>query len=107
MTGVSGAGKSTLVNRVLYPAPPPSPARELFPAGEHRGLSGLKHIDKVIDIDQKPIGRTPRSNPATYTKVFDHIRQVFAMTGEARAYGYKPGRFSFNVKGGPVRGLSG
>ena len=100
VTGVSGAGKSTLVNDILYPAI----ARHLDHAravpGRHRGIVGLEHIDKVIDIDQRPIGRTPRSNPATYTKVFDAIREVLAQTPEARTYGYSPGRFSFNVKGG-------
>src|SRR5919204_505005 len=100
VTGVSGAGKSTLVNRILYPAL----SRALYGSrespGAYKALSGIEHLDKVIDIDQKPIGRTPRSNPATYTKVFDCIRDVFARTPEARAYGYEPGRFSFNVKGG-------
>ncbi|MFN0062729.1 MAG: excinuclease ABC subunit UvrA [Myxococcaceae bacterium] len=100
VTGVSGAGKSTLVNEILYPVL----ARHLYgsrePVGKHRALKGLEHLDKVIDIDQKPIGRTPRSNPATYTKLFDSIREVFSLTPEARAFGYAPGRFSFNVKGG-------
>jgi len=107
VTGVSGAGKSTLVNRILYPAL----ARALHGSrevpGKHRGISGLENIDKVIDIDQQPIGRTPRSNPATYTKVFDHIRAVFAQTPEARAFGYSPGRFSFNVKGGRCEACQG
>ncbi len=100
VTGVSGAGKSTLINDILYP----SAARELNGARTlskaHERIVGLDHFDKVIDIDQTPIGRTPRSNPATYTKVWDDIRKVFAGTREAKAYGYKPGRFSFNVKGG-------
>ncbi|MEZ4431178.1 MAG: excinuclease ABC subunit UvrA [bacterium] len=100
VTGVSGAGKSTLVNEILYPAA----ARALNGArvitGRHARISGLEHLDKVIDIDQTPIGRTPRSNPATYTKLWDDIRDVFANTREAKAYGYAPGRFSFNVKGG-------
>ena len=100
VTGVSGAGKSTLVNAILYPAL----ARALHGAretpGAHRDIKGIEHVDKVIDIDQRPIGRTPRSNPATYTKIFDSIRDVFARTPEARAFGYEPGRFSFNVKGG-------
>jgi excinuclease ABC subunit A len=100
IAGVSGAGKSTLVNEILYP----SLARALMGAsatpGKHRGVEGVGYLDKVIDIDQQPIGRTPRSNPATYTKVFDHIRTLFAGTPEARAFGYGPGRFSFNVKGG-------
>ena len=107
VTGVSGAGKSTLVNKTLYPAL----ARALFesrePVGEHGRIEGLEHIDKVIAIDQQPIGRTPRSNPATYTKLFDHVRDVFAMTNEAKAYGYDRGRFSFNVKGGRCEGCGG
>jgi len=107
VTGVSGAGKSTLVNRILYPAL----ARALYDGrelpGKHEGVSGLENVDKVIDIDQQPIGRTPRSNPATYTKVFDHIRAVFAQTPEARAFGYTPGRFSFNVKGGRCEACQG
>jgi len=100
ITGVSGAGKSTLINQILYPAL----ARELhdskLEAGRHRSVKGLAHLNKIINIDQKAIGRTPRSNPATYTKVFDHIRDLFAMLPEARLRGYKKGRFSFNVKGG-------
>jgi excinuclease ABC subunit A len=104
---VSGAGKSTLVNRILYPAL----ARALYNAretpGAFRAISGIELLDKVIDIDQKPIGRTPRSNPATYTKVFDLIRDVFAKTPEARTYGYDPGRFSFNVKGGRCEACEG
>ncbi len=107
VTGVSGAGKSTLVNRILYPAL----ARALHDGraapGKHRALEGVSHVDKVIDIDQQPIGRTPRSNPATYTKVFDAIREVFAATPEARAFGYGPGRFSFNVKGGRCEACRG
>jgi len=107
VTGVSGAGKSTLVNRILYPAL----SRALYGSreapGPYKALSGIEHLDKVIDIDQKPIGRTPRSNPATYTKVFDYIRDVFARTPEARAYGYEPGRFSFNVKGGRCEACEG
>ncbi|HXR30837.1 MAG TPA: excinuclease ABC subunit UvrA [Solirubrobacterales bacterium] len=100
VTGVSGSGKSTLVNETLHH----SVANRLHQAklrpGAHDGVDGLGQIDKIINIDQSPIGRTPRSNPATYTGVFDHIRQLFAQTQEARARGYKPGRFSFNVKGG-------
>ncbi len=107
VTGVSGAGKSTLVNRILYPAL----SRALYGSretpGAYRALGGIEHLDKVIEIDQKPIGRTPRSNPATYTKVFDAIRDVFARTQEARAYGYEPGRFSFNVKGGRCEACEG
>jgi excinuclease ABC subunit A len=100
VTGVSGSGKSTLVNETLHH----SVANRLHQAklrpGAHDGIDGLSQIDKIINIDQSPIGRTPRSNPATYTGVFDHIRQLFTQTQEARARGYKPGRFSFNVKGG-------
>ena len=100
VTGVSGSGKSTLVNETLHH----SVANRLHQAklrpGAHDGVDGLSQIDKIINIDQSPIGRTPRSNPATYTGVFDHIRQLFSQTQESRARGYKPGRFSFNVKGG-------
>ena len=100
VTGVSGSGKSTLVNETLHH----SVANRLHQAklrpGAHDGIDGLSQIDKIINIDQSPIGRTPRSNPATYTGVFDHIRQLFTQTQESRARGYKPGRFSFNVKGG-------
>ncbi len=107
VTGVSGAGKSTLVNAVLRPAL----MRLLYGTrevpGKHQALSGHERIDKVIDINQQPIGRTPRSNPATYTKVFDCIREVFAQTPEARAFGYLPGRFSFNVKGGRCEACQG
>jgi excinuclease ABC subunit A len=107
VTGVSGAGKSTLVNDILYPAA----ARELVGSsarvGRHRRLSGLGQLDKVIDIDQRPIGRTPRSNPATYIKVFDEIRRFFAQLPESRIHGYKPGRFSFNVKGGRCEACEG
>jgi excinuclease ABC subunit A len=100
VTGVSGAGKSTLVNGILFPALGRALHGAQLVAGRYRAIAGLELIDKVIDINQKPIGRTPRSNPATYTKVFDLVRDVFAQTPEARAYGYGPGRFSFNVKGG-------
>ena len=107
VSGVSGAGKSTLVNGILYPAL----SRALYGSreapGTYKALAGIEHLDKVIEIDQKPIGRTPRSNPATYTKVFDFIRDVFARTPEARAYGYEPGRFSFNVKGGRCEACEG
>jgi excinuclease ABC subunit A len=100
VTGVSGSGKSTLVNETLHH----SVANRLHQAklrpGAHDGIDGLEQIDKIINIDQSPIGRTPRSNPATYTGLFDHIRQIFTQTQESRARGYKPGRFSFNVKGG-------
>jgi excinuclease ABC subunit A len=107
VTGVSGAGKSTLVNDVLYPAL----ARRFHNAsarpGSHRALNGAEQLDKVIAIDQRPIGRTPRSNPVTYIKVFDAIRDFFAQLPEARVHGYKPGRFSFNVKGGRCEGCQG
>ncbi len=98
--GVSGAGKSTLVNDILYPALARKLQHAMIEVGAHSRVEGAEALDKVIRIDQKPIGRTPRSNPATYTKVFDHIRQVFSRTREARMFGYGPGRFSFNVKGG-------
>src|SRR3989454_10454664 len=100
ITGVSGSGKSTLVNEVLYKAVANRLHRAKTRPGAHRRISGLENVDKSINIDQSPIGRTPRSNPATYTGVFDHIRDLFSRTQESRARGYKPGRFSFNVKGG-------
>jgi excinuclease ABC subunit A len=107
VTGVSGAGKSTLVNGILRPALARALHDARDPVGAHRSIEGLEHIDKVIAIDQKPIGRTPRSNPATYTKVFDSIRELFAGLPEARAFGYDAGRFSFNVKGGRCEDCSG
>ncbi len=100
VTGVSGSGKSTLVNEVLYRSVANRLHKAKLRPGSHRKVEGIDRIDKIINIDQSPIGRTPRSNPATYTGVFDHIRQLYARTQEARARGYKPGRFSFNVKGG-------
>jgi excinuclease ABC subunit A len=108
VTGVSGSGKSTLVNEILYPvlARKLNRATSLFP-GAHQGIEGLELLDKVINIDQSPIGRTPRSNPATYTGVFNDIRTVFAETPEAKMRGYKPGRFSFNVKGGRCEACAG
>jgi excinuclease ABC subunit A len=100
VTGVSGSGKSTLVNEVLYRSVANRLHRAKLRPGAHRKVTGTERVDKIINIDQSPIGRTPRSNPATYTGVFDHIRQLYSRTPEARARGYKPGRFSFNVKGG-------
>jgi excinuclease ABC subunit A len=107
ITGVSGSGKSTLIQETLFP-------RLMFHVygtrrvwGDHDALEGLEWVDKVVDIDQSPIGRTPRSNPATYTGVFDLIRELFASTPEARARGYQPGRFSFNVKGGRCEACRG
>jgi excinuclease ABC subunit A len=100
VTGVSGSGKSTLVNEVLYRSVANRLHRAKLRPGAHRKVTGIDRVDKIINIDQSPIGRTPRSNPATYTGVFDHIRELYSRTPEARARGYKPGRFSFNVKGG-------
>ncbi|MGH0033161.1 MAG: excinuclease ABC subunit UvrA [Myxococcota bacterium] len=107
VTGVSGAGKSTLVNDILYPALSRQLHQSTVRVGRHRGLSGLEQLDKVIRIDQRPIGRTPRSNPVTYIKVFDDIRRFFAQLPESRIHGYKPGRFSFNVKGGRCEACQG
>jgi len=108
VTGVSGSGKSTLVNDILYKAAHQKLNRQarLVP-GKHRSVKGLGDVDKVIDIDQSPIGRTPRSNPATYTGVWDHVRKLFAKTQDARRRGYQPGRFSFNVRGGRCEACSG
>ena len=100
VTGVSGSGKSTLVNEILYRAVANRLHRARLRPGAHDRIEGIDQVDKIINIDQSPIGRTPRSNPATYTGVFDHIRDLFSRTKEARVRGYKPGRFSFNVKGG-------
>jgi excinuclease ABC subunit A len=107
VSGVSGAGKSTLVNAILLPALARALHDSRQPCGAHGAVRGIEHVDKVIAIDQKPIGRTPRSNPATYTKVFDAIRELFAATPEARAFGYDAGRFSFNVKGGRCEECAG
>ncbi|BCS98388.1 ABC-ATPase UvrA [Desulfoluna limicola] len=107
VTGVSGAGKSTLINQILYPALSRRLNGGTMQVGRHKKIEGLEHLDKVINIDQRPIGRTPRSNPATYTKVFDHIRDLFAMLPESQARGYKKGRYSFNVKGGRCETCSG
>jgi len=100
VTGVSGSGKSTLVNEIVYKALANKLHRLRTKPGDHLGCEGIDCYDKVIDIDQSPIGRTPRSNPATYTKLFDHIRELYSLTPEAKVRGYKPGRFSFNVRGG-------
>lgn len=107
VTGVSGSGKSSLVNEILYKHLSHKLHRAKTKAGEHDAIEGIEHLDKIINIDQSPIGRTPRSNPATYTGVFDGIREVFAQTPEARVRGYKPGRFSFNVKGGRCESCNG
>ncbi|MGB7404724.1 MAG: excinuclease ABC subunit UvrA, partial [Pacificimonas sp.] len=107
VTGVSGSGKSSLVIDTLYPAAARALNGARIPVGPHKDLKGLEHLDKVIDIDQSPIGRTPRSNPATYTGAFTNIRDWFAGLPEAKARGYKPGRFSFNVKGGRCEACKG
>lgn len=107
VTGVSGAGKSSLVNGILYPAAARLINGAQIPVGNHKQIRGLEAFDKVVNIDQSPIGRTPRSNPATYTKLWDDIRKVFSSTREAKAYGYAPGRFSFNVKGGRCENCQG
>ncbi|MBD7968908.1 excinuclease ABC subunit UvrA [Paenibacillus gallinarum] len=107
VTGVSGSGKSTLVNEILYKTLARDLNRAKVRPGQHKEIRGLEHIDKVIDIDQSPIGRTPRSNPATYTGVFDDIRDLFSQTNEAKLRGYKKGRFSFNIKGGRCEACRG
>jgi len=107
VTGVSGSGKSTLINNTLYPAIAKYLHRSSLEIAAHKSIEGLEHIDKVVDIDQSPIGRTPRSNPATYTGLFTPIRELFAGTHESRSRGYKPGRFSFNVKGGRCEACQG
>lgn len=107
VTGVSGAGKSTLINQILYPALAVKLHDSQMTVGRHDKIKGLSHLNKIINIDQKPIGRTPRSNPATYTKVFDHIREFFALLPESKARGYKKGRYSFNVKGGRCEACKG
>ncbi len=107
VTGVSGSGKSTLVNSILKKAVAQKLNRNSAKPGKHKAIEGIEHIERLIDIDQSPIGRTPRSNPATYTGVFDDIRDLFAKTNEAKIRGYKKGRFSFNVKGGRCEACSG
>lgn len=107
VTGVSGSGKSTLVNEILYKVLANQLNNARHVPGRHRRVEGLDHLDKVVHVDQSPIGRTPRSNPATYTGVFDAIRQLFAETPEAKVRGYQPGRFSFNIKGGRCEACSG
>ncbi len=107
VTGVSGSGKSSLVNQILYPAAANSVMGGRLTVGKHASIEGLEHIDKIICIDQSPIGRTPRSNPATYTGVFGAIRELFAKTPDAQERGYKAGRFSFNVKGGRCESCGG
>ena len=107
MTGVSGSGKSSLINEILYKAV----AEEMYGSkekpGKYKKIKGIEHIDKIIDINQAPIGRTPRSNPATYTGVFTHIRDLFSQLPEAKLRGYGKGRFSFNVKGGRCEACNG
>ncbi len=107
VTGVSGSGKSTLINEILHKSLAQRLNRAKTKPGQHKEIKGIEHLDKVIDIDQSPIGRTPRSNPATYTGVFDDVRDVFAATNEAKVRGYKKGRFSFNVKGGRCEACRG
>ena len=107
ITGVSGSGKSSLINEILYKRLARDLNRARVIPGKHKDILGTDQLDKVINIDQSPIGRTPRSNPATYTGVFDQIRDLFAATADAKAKGYKKGRFSFNVKGGRCEACSG
>ena len=107
VTGVSGSGKSSLVRDILLPVLMQKIYKSKMPSGKHKKITGVEQLDKVIDMDQSPIGRTPRSNPATYTGVFDKIRKLFAQTNESKVRGYQPGRFSFNVKGGRCEACSG
>ena len=107
VTGVSGSGKSTLVNEILYKGMAEAVYGTPHRPGRFKALKGVEYIDKIINIDQSPIGRTPRSNPATYTGVFDSIRQLYSQTAEAKVRGYKAGRFSFNIKGGRCEACKG
>ncbi len=107
VTGVSGSGKSSLVTATLYPGMSNQIHGTRYPVGKHGGIQGMEHLNKLVFVDQSPIGKTPRSNPATYTKVFPAIREIFARTRDARAKGYKPGRFSFNIKGGRCEACKG
>ncbi len=107
VTGVSGSGKSTLVNDILLQSMLAQVHRARTTPGQHKAIDGVKHVDKVVAIDQSPIGRTPRSNPATYTGLFDHVRKLFSQTNEAKVRGYLPGRFSFNVRGGRCEACAG
>ena len=107
VTGVSGSGKSTLINNTLYPALASELYQGRHQASPHHSIKGLENFDKIIEIDQSPIGRTPRSNPATYTGLFTPIRELYAAVPESRARGYKPGRFSFNVRGGRCEACQG
>ena len=107
VTGVSGSGKSSLINEVVYKTLAAELNRVKIRPGKHECIEGMEFLDKVIDIDQSPIGRTPRSNPATYTGVFNDIRELFASTQDAKARGYGQGRFSFNVRGGRCEACTG
>ena len=107
VTGVSGSGKSTLVNEIVYKSLANRLQKVRVKPGEHDAVEGIEAFDKVIEIDQRPIGRTPRSNPATYTDLFTHIRELYSLTPDAKVRGYKPGRFSFNVKGGRCENCKG
>ena len=107
VTGVSGSGKSTLVNEILYKALANRLNKMRTKPGDHDSVDGIDCFDKVIDIDQSPIGRTPRSNPATYTDLFTHVRELYSLTPESKIRGYKPGRFSFNVRGGRCEACKG
>ncbi len=107
VTGVSGSGKSSLINEILYKTLARELNRARIKPGKHKSIKGIEHFDKIIDIDQSPIGRTPRSNPATYTGLFDMIRDIFSQTTEAKMRGFQKGRFSFNVKGGRCEACSG